>query len=56
MLAKDPVQSMLVDKDKTMHFEGEFSKLYATNIEGELSGYNAMNLNFQSPSEHKLQG
>lgn len=36
--------------------EGEFSKLYATDVNGELAGYNAVRIEFHSPSEHKIEG
>jgi len=35
---------------------GEFSKLYATDVDGELAGYNAIGLELHSPSEHKIEG
>jgi len=35
---------------------GEFSKLYATNVDGELAGYNAIGMEIHSPSEHKIEG
>ena len=36
--------------------EGHFSKLYATDIEGNLAGYNAVRMEIHSPSEHRIEG
>ncbi len=43
-------------KDNMIVAEGEFSKLYATDVSGDLSGYNAVALELHSPSEHKIEG
>ncbi len=39
-----------------MTIDGEFSKLYATDTDGVLAGYNGYNMHFHSPSEHKIEG
>ena len=55
-LADEVVVSASELKDNMIVAEGEFSKLYATDVNGDLSGYNAVALELHSPSEHKIEG
>ncbi len=55
-LADEVVVSASELKDNMIVAEGEFSKLYATDVSGDLSGYNAVALELHSPSEHKIEG
>ena len=43
-------------KDDMLMAAGAFSKLYATDVDGNLAGYNAVGLEIHSPSEHKIEG
>ena len=40
----------------TVKTYGEFSNLYATDIDGNHYGYEAKEFHFHSPSEHKVEG
>jgi carbonic anhydrase len=40
----------------TVKTYGEFSNLYATDIDGNLFGYEAREFHFHAPSEHKVEG
>lgn len=55
-LAKDPIKTTIVHNKHRLTADGEFAKLYATDVDGVLAGYNAFNLHFHSPSEHKIEG
>ncbi len=55
-LAKDPIETEVVQERHRLTIDGEFSKLYATDVSGVLAGYNAYNMHFHSPSEHKIEG
>ena len=50
------IVSVLEQKDNMLMAEGSWSKLYATDVDGNLSGYNAIGLEFHSPAEHKIEG
>ena len=51
-LSDEVILTQLENKDNMLIAAGEFSKLYATDIEGQLAGYNAIGLEIHSPSEH----
>jgi carbonic anhydrase len=55
-LSEDIVLTSMQLKDNMLVAEGEFSKLYATDVDGELAGYNAISMEIHSPSEHKIEG
>ena len=52
-LSEDIITTTMELRDNMLVSEGEFSKLYATDVDGELAGYNAVGLEVHSPSEHK---
>ena len=55
-LSEQVIVTTLEEKDNMLSAVGEFSKLYATDVDGELAGYNAIGLEIHSPSEHKIEG
>ena len=55
-LSEELIVSTMEQRDNMLVSEGEFSKLYATDVDGELAGYNAVGLEIHSPSEHKIEG
>ena len=50
------INTFLKHEDNMLSAVGEFSKVYATDADGELAGYNAVSLEIHSPSEHKIEG
>ena len=55
-LSDDTVDSKMENKDNMLQAKGDFSKLYATDVDGNLAGYNSIGLEIHSPSEHKIEG
>ena len=53
------IRTLTVDIEKlsyTIESPGNFSNLYATDVNGDLYGYTAAQFHFHAPSEHYLEG
>jgi len=55
-LIDEDIDTELLSQDNLLTADGIISKLYATDIDGVLTGYDANKFQIHSPSEHKIEG
>jgi len=55
-LNTEVVDAQLEKMESKLILDGDFSKLYASDIEGNIAGYNGLQMHLHSPSEHKIEG